>query len=260
MKITIITLFPKMFSGFLEESIIKRAKDTGKVEIEVVDLRIFAKNERGSVDERPYGGGAGMVLRADVIEKALSSVKNKILKQVQDDKIKVVLTSAKGKSYNQAKAKELSQLDHIVIIAGHYEGVDERIMKYIDDEISVGDFIVTGGEIPSALIIDSIVRLIPGVLKKEEATVEESFFEVEIAGLIKACGEDEHLGLLIKNGFTKVKLLEYPHYTRPEVFDGEVVPSVLLSGNHEKIREWRLQEAYKETKNKRPDLLAIKVK
>jgi len=250
MKITIITLFPKMFSGFLEESIIKRAKDTGKVEIEVVDLRIFAKNERGSVDERPYGGGAGMVLRADVIEKAIKLIK----------KQKTILTSAKGKIYNQAKAKELSQLDHIVIIAGHYEGVDERIMKYIDDEISVGDFILTGGEIPSALIVDSIVRLIPGVLKKEEATVEESFFEVEIADLIKACGEDEHLGLLIKNGFTKVKLLEYPHYTRPEVFEGEAVPSVLLSGNHEKIRKWRLQKAYKETKNKRPDLLAIKAK
>ena len=130
----------------------------------------------------------------------------------------------------------------------------------MDEEISVGDFILTGGELPSALIIDSVVRLIPGVLKKEEATVEESFFEVRIEDLIKACGEDKQLGLLIKNGLTKVKLLEYPHYTRPEVLEGEAVPSVLLSGNHEKIREWRLQEAYKETKNKRPDLLAIKVK
>jgi len=249
-----------MFAGFLEESIVKRAKETGKVDIKVVDLRIFAKNEYGSVDERPYGGGAGMVLRADIIEKAILSVKNKIPKQVQKNKIKVVLTSAKGKSYNQAKAKEFSKLGHIIIVAGHYEGVDERIMKYMDEEISVGDFILTGGELPSALIIDSVVRLIPGVLKKEEATVEESFFEVRIEDLIKACGEDKQLGLLIKNGLTKVKLLEYPHYTRPEVLEGEAVPSVLLSGNHEKIREWRLQEAYKETKNKRPDLLAIKVK
>lgn len=246
MKITIITLFPDMLSPFISKSIIKQAQEKNAVKIEIIQLRDFAKDAHGTVDDRPYGGGAGMVMRADIIVEALTSIKNKT---------KVILTSAKGKPYNQAKAQELSQLDHIVIIAGHYEGVDERVMDHIDEEISIGDFVLTGGEIPAAAIVDSIVRLLPGVLKKEEATEEESFFSVPLDALKKAVGKTE----IFNNISTSiVQLLEYPHYTRPETYEGKKVPDVLLSGNHEKIRIWRLQQAYIQTKKKRPDLLAMK--
>ena len=249
MKITIITLFPDMLAPFLSESIIKRAQEKNAVKIEMIQLRDFAKDAHGTVDDRPYGGGAGMVIRADVLSEAISKVQS--LSQ------KTILTSAKGATFNQKKALELSKLDHVIIVAGHYEGVDERIMDHIDEEISIGDFILTGGEIPAAAIADSIVRLLPGVLKKEEATEEESFFSVSLDELKKAVGETE----ILKNISTStVQLLEYPHYTRPEEYEGKKVPDILISGNHEKIRTWRLQQAYAQTKKKRPDLLAMKSK
>lgn len=247
MKITILTLFPKMISSFFEESIIKRAQEKKLVEIEIVDLRIFAKDSYSSVDDRPYGGGAGMVMRVDVLSGALQKIKS--------PESHVVLTSAKGSVFTQKKAEEFSKLNHLVIIAGHYEGLDERALEYIDEEISVGDFVLTGGEIPLSLIADSVVRLIPGVLEKESATQEESFFEVEIAALKKIVGNDKLLDGLEKKGLTKVRLLEYPHYTRPEEFEGKKVPEILLSGDHKKIHDWRLQKAYEETLRKRPDLL-----
>ena len=248
MKITIITLFPQMFEGFLNESIIKRSRDKGLVEIEMVNLRDFAMDEYGTVDDRPYGGGAGMVIRPEPVVNALKFVKKK-------GKSKILLTSAKGPAYNQAKAQKLSKLDHIIIIAGHYEGVDERVMDYIDEEVSIGDFILTGGEIPAAAIIDSVVRLLPGVLKKENATAEESFFEVAVHDIIEACGEDETLGILVKNHIKKVQLLEYAHYTRPLEFKGKKVPTIITKGNHEEIHKWRIKEAYKQTLKTRPDLL-----
>ena len=228
MKITIITLFPKMIAGFFEESIIKRAQDKKLVEIETINLRDFAIDSYGTVDDRPYGGGAGMVLRVEPIYKALEKVKSEKLKVKSS---KVILTSAKGKKFNQAKAIDYSKLNHLVIIAGHYEGVDERILDYVDEEVSLGDFIMTGGEITSAAITDAIVRLIPGVLKKAEAIKNETF---NIDGK---------------------KLLEYPQYTRPEIFDNKKVPSILLSGDHKKIKAWQLKKAYEETIKKRPDLL-----
>ena len=249
MKITIITLFPDMLAPFLSESIIKRAQEKNAVKIEMIQLRDFAKDAHGTVDDRPYGGGVGMVIRADVLSEAISKVQS--LSQ------KTILTSAKGATFNQKKALELSKLDHVIIVAGHYEGVDERIMDHIDEEISIGDFILTGGEIPAAAIADSIVRLLPGVLKKEEATEEESFFSVSLDELKEAVGETE----ILKNISTStVQLLEYPHYTRPEEYEGKKVPDILISGNHEKIRTWRLQQAYAQTKKKRPDLLAMKSK
>lgn len=248
MKITIITLFPAMLRGFFEESIIKRAVDTGHVVIEVVNLRHYATDERGTVDDRPYGGGAGMVLKVDVINRALDELKNK--------DSKVILTSARGKVFNQKKAQELSSLDHIVLIAGHYEGVDERVYDYIDEEISIGDFVLTGGEIAAAAIADSVVRLIPGVLKKEDATANESFFEFDIDELISIIGEHKSLASLKKQGVKKVQLLEYPHYTRPEEYAGAKVPSVLKSGDFKKIYEWKVQRAFEETLKKRPDLLS----
>lgn len=221
-KISIITLFPKMIKGFFEESIVKRAIDKKLVEIEYVNLRDFAVNNYGSVDDRPYGGGAGMLLRVEPIYNAIQKVKSK------KSKVKVILTSAKGKLFDQKKAIKYSKLNHLIIIAGHYEGVDERVLEYIDEEISLGDFVMTGGEIAVAAIVDAVVRLVPHVLKKSEATKLESFSN---------------------------NLLEYPQYTRPESFKGKKVPKVLLSGNHKEIEEWRIKEAYKQTLKKRKDLL-----
>lgn len=227
MKISIFTLFPKMISSFFEESIIKRAIEKKLVKIEIVNLRDFAIDDYGTVDGRPYGGGTGMILRADVIWTALNNLKIKNEKL----KIKKILTSPRGKLFNQQLAINYSKLDHLVIIAGHYEGVDERVINFIDEEISIGDYILTGGEIPAAAIVDSVIRLLPGVLKKEEAIVSESF------------------------SLYGKKLLEYPQYTRPEEFKGLKVPRVLLEGNHKKIEEWRLKKAKEETKKKRPDLV-----
>ncbi len=228
MKISIITLFPKMISGFFEESIIKRAQEKKLVEVEIINLRDFAIDDYGTVDDRPYGGGAGMVIRVDVVHKALQKVKN------VGKNLKVILTSPKGKQFNQKKAQEYSKSDNLIIIAGHYEGVDERVTEFIDEEVSVGDFILTGGELPAAMITDSVVRLIPGVLKKEEATINETF---NIQGK---------------------KLLEYPQYTRPEEFHGLKVPKILTGGNHKEIEKWKSEKAVEETKKKRSDLIDTK--
>jgi len=228
MKITVITLFPKMIESFFKESIIKRAQEKKLVEIEIVNLRDFAIDDYGSVDDKPYGGGAGMILRADVVWAALNKLKIKNSKL----KIKKIITSPKGVTFNQDKALEYSRLDHLIIVAGHYEGVDERVLDYVNEEISMGDFVMTGGEIPAAAITDAVVRLIPGVLKKKGATTQESF------------------------NFNNKKLLEHPQYTRPEVFKGKKVPDVLLSGDHKKIKDWQLKKAYEETLKKRKDLIS----
>ncbi len=228
-KISIITLFPKMIQGFFEESIVKRAVEKKLVEIELINLRDFAINDYGSVDDRPYGGGVGMIMRVDVIYRALSKIFNFQFSIFnKNPKSKVILTSPKGKQFNQKKAVEYSKLNRLIIIAGHYEGVDERVLEYVDEEVSLGDFVMTGGEITAAAITDAVVRLIPKVLKKAEATQLESFSE---------------------------KLLEYPQYTRPENFKGKKVPKVLLSGDHKKIEEWRIKMTYRETLKKRKDLL-----
>jgi tRNA (guanine37-N1)-methyltransferase len=229
MKISIITLFPKMISGFFQESIVKKAQEKKKVEIEIINLRNFAIDDYGTVDDRPYGGGAGMILRIEPLYKALEKIKNQNSKiKITTQNSKVILMSAKGRQFNQKKAIEFTILDYLTIICGHYEGVDERVLDFVDEEVSIGDFVLTGGEIPAAAIVDSIVRLIPGVLKKDEATKIESFSD---------------------------NLLEFPQYTRPEEFMGKKVPNILLSGNHKEIDKWRLQEAIRTTKKKRPDLI-----
>lgn len=251
MKISIITLFPEMVQGFFKESILKRAVEKGDVEIEVINLRDFALDAYGTVDDRPYGGGAGMVLRVDVVSQAVENVK----REERKEKRVILLTSAKGKPYHQKKAQELSKLDHVVIIAGHYEGFDERILEYVDEEVSLGDFVMTGGEIAAAAICDSIVRLLPGVLKKDDATEQESFFELAIDAVIKAVGETDILKTLKQQGIKNIQLLEYPHYTRPAEYESKKVPDVLMEGNHAAIQAWRIREAYRETCEKRPDLL-----
>src|ERR1700722_6590694 len=215
MKITILTLFPEMFTGPFDHSIIKRTKEKGLVEIEFINIRDFGEGQHKTVDDTPYGGGVGMVLKVDVLEKAIQHTKQNFSKQYNNSTIKqsVVLTSASGKLYKQSTAKQFSKLDHLIIICGHYEGVDERITNYIDEEIAIGDFVLTGGELPAMLITDSVVRLVEGAIT-EGATENESFSLSE-------------------------SLLEHPHYTKPRSYDGNDVPEVLLSGNHQKIAEWR---------------------
>lgn len=221
MKISVITLFPQMFSSPFEYSIIKRAVEKKLIELEFVNLRDFGIGKHKLVDDTPYGGGNGMVLKVDVLFDAINSVKNEQYKSE-----KVYLLTAQGKTFNQEFAKELSNLDHLILVCGHYEGFDERIKKYIDGEISVGDFILTGGEIPAMLIIDTVARLVKGVIK-EGSSQNESFSP----------------------------LLEHAQYTKPQKFNGEIVPEVLISGDHQKIAEWKKTESLKITKKLRPDLL-----
>lgn len=246
MKISIITLFPAMISGFFEESIVHRAHEKGAVDIVLINLRDYAVDRYGAVDDRPYGGGAGMVMRVEPIHEALEKLKIKE---------RVIMTSPRGVVYSQKKAVEYSKFDHLVIIAGHYEGVDERVRSYVDEEVSLGDFVMTGGEIAACAIVDSVVRLLPGVLKKDEATVSESFFEVSVEALAQVIDDQEIVKKLQKKGVKKIKLLEYPQYTRPEEFHGKKVPDILLSGNHAEIERWRLRRAFEETLARRPDLL-----
>lgn len=223
MKISILTLFPEMFSGPFDYSIIKRAKDKNIVDINFVNIREFGIGKHKIVDDKPYGGGLGMILRVDVLEKAISATKKIYSKSLGQ---KVVLLGTKGKMFNQTIAERLSNIEHLILICGHYEGVDERVKNFIDEEISIGDFIVTGGEIPAMLITDAVVRLKKGVLK-EGVTKFESFSPI----------------------------LEYPQYTRPKKFKNLAVPSVLTSGNHKEIQKWRKKMSIKNTKELRPDIL-----
>lgn len=263
MRVSIITLFPKMVASFFQESIVNRAVKKKLVEIELINLRDFAIDKRGTVDDRPYGGGTGMILRVDAIHQALTQITNNQLptiKQIstpkpQFPKQKILLTSPKGKRFNQQLAINYSKLDHLVIIAGHYEGVDQRVISFVDEEISLGDFILTGGEIVAAAITDAVVRLIPGVLKKNEATKTETFFSISTDQLINIVGENKLLKQLKNKGVKKLTLLEYPQYTRPENFLGKKVPPILLSGNHQEIKKWRIKKAFETTLKKRKDLL-----
>ena len=204
-KIDIVTLFPEMFVGPFEESIVKRAKEDGLIKINTHNLRDWAEDKHKTVDDRPFGGGPGMLLKVDVIDKAISKLKK--------DNSKVVLLSAKGDRYTQQKADEFSKVDHLILLCGHYEGVDHRVFDLVDEVVSMGDFVLTGGEIASMMLVDSVVRLIPGVLGDDESSKDESY---------KQPGYIEH-----------------PQYTRPEEYKGMKVPGVLLSGNHEEIKKWR---------------------
>lgn len=232
MKITILTLFPEMFSGPFSSSIIKNAQAKGLVELEFINIRDFGIGTHKTVDDTPYGGGTGMIMRVDVIKAAIDAAKNQSGLDLQ--KQKVILMSASGKKYDQRLAESYSTLSHLIIICGHYEGFDDRVRNYIDEEISIGDFVLTGGEIPAMLIIDSVTRLLKGVLK-EGVTDSESFSYKD--------GENENY------------LLEYPAFTRPQTFEESSVPEVLTTGNHKKIDQWRLEQAKNKTEEKRPDLL-----
>lgn len=219
MRIDILTLFKEQFKGFLETSIIKRAIDKKQVEINLIDIRDFVQNKHRQVDDTVYGGGSGMVIMVEPVVLALESVKTK--------DSKVILLTPSGEVYNQEKAISLSKEKHLIIICGHYEGIDERIKHFVDMEISIGDFVLTGGEIPSMVVVDSISRLLDGVITKESLE-SESFND---------------------------NLLDYPVYTKPRNFRGYEVPEVLVSGNHERIKEYRQEERIKRTNERRKDLI-----
>lgn len=221
MKIDIMTLFPQMFSEVLGSSIIGRAVENNIVSIDYTDIRDFSTNKHNKVDDYTYGGGKGMLMQAEPIYDAIMSKKT--------DKSKVIYLSPKGKVYNQQIANRLSEEEHLILLCGHYEGIDERVVdSVVDEEISIGDYVLTGGEIGAMVIVDSVVRLLPGVLSEEDSFKIESHY----------------------NG-----LLEYPQYTRPRVFKDMEVPPVLLSGDHKKIEEWRKKESIKKTFVNRPDLI-----
>ncbi|OGY23635.1 MAG: tRNA (guanosine(37)-N1)-methyltransferase TrmD [Candidatus Woykebacteria bacterium RBG_13_40_7b] len=253
MRIDILTLFPEMFESPLSHSILKRAQEKGKVKINFHNIRNSASDKHGSVDDKPYGGGVGMVLRADVLTKTLESIieqneprlpapeprptsQDKVVAGGRSDggqesvkKPYVIVLAPSGVVFNQQKALELAKKDWVILVCGHYEGIDQRFIDlFCDEEISVGDYILTGGEIPAMVLTDSIVRLIPSVLEKNQAVIDESF----------------------SNG-----LLEYPQYTRPKTFRGKIVPEILLSGNHQEILKWRKEKSKEITTKRRPDLL-----
>lgn len=220
LKIDILTLFPNMFDGVFQESILKRAIDDGKIEINLINFRDFTNDPHNKVDDTPYGGGAGMVLMAQPIFDCVKSIRR--------ENSKVILFTPDGIPYKQKMAYDLCDEEHLILICGHYEGFDERIRSICDMEISIGDYVLTGGEVPAMVLVDSVARLIPGVIN-----------------------ERSHLG----DSFSESYLLDYPTYTKPRVFEGMEVPEVLVSGDHKRIAEYRLEESIKKTKLRRPDLL-----
>ena len=219
MKFDVLTLFPEMFEP-LKQSIIKRASEKKLIDINLVNIRDFSEDKHNKVDDTPYGGGAGMLMKADVVDRAYNSVKS--------ENAKVIYLTPQGKILNQKIVKDLSKQEHLILLCGHYEGIDQRVLdKIVDEEISIGDYVLTGGELPAMVLIDSVSRYVEGVLS-DGSTDEESF----------------------SNG-----LLEYPQYTRPEVFDNVKVPDVLISGHHENIRKWRRERSLENTFKKRPEML-----
>lgn len=219
MKFDVLTLFPEMFES-LKTSIIGKAVEKKLIDINITNIRDFSEDKHKKVDDTPYGGGAGMIMKPDVVYRAYQSVK--------ENKAKVIYLSPQGKTLNQQKVEDLSKESHLILLCGHYEGIDQRVLdKIVDEEISIGDYVLTGGEIPAMVLIDSVSRYVEGVLK-QDSIQEESF----------------------SNG-----LLEYPQYTRPEIFEGEAVPEILLSGHHQNIEKWRKEKSVEITKKKRPDLI-----
>jgi len=248
MKIDIVTLFPELFAPFVEWSMIKKAQKIGALEIETHNLRNWGIDKRGSVDSHPYGGGPGMILRIEPIYKALRALSSKFQtpnsKQIQNSKSqktkqKIILFSAKGKTFDQKTVRRLAKTDHLILICGHYEGIDERVRKYlIDEDISIGNYVLSGGEIPAMVVVDAVSRLLPGVLKKEGAAEIESFSP----GLKKLLQETSNQKPSLRKQAETQDLIEFPQYTRPPVFKGWKVPQILLSGNHQKIAEWRAKK------------------
>lgn len=259
MRFDIITIFPDFFAGPLDYGIVRRARESRLIETHVQDLRAFTHDRHRTVDDRPFGGGAGMVLKPEPLFEAVESLVGENGASVPGTA--VVLLSAAGKLFRQESARRFAKLDRIVLLCGRYEGVDERVAEHLaTDELSIGDFVLSGGELPAAIILDVVTRLIPGALGNEHSAVEESFSEPP-----EVVGTDSHLPDGEPGGApsptlsllaTRRGILDYPHYTRPQSFRGWEVPEVLVGGNHEEIRRWRRQRALAKTLRNRPDLAA----
>jgi tRNA (guanine37-N1)-methyltransferase len=255
MQIEIVTIFPDFFRGPLDYGIVRRAREAGLVKIAVHDLRAFTRDRHRTVDDRPFGGGAGMILKPEPIFECVESLKVAAREGRGAAKQSVVLLSAQGKRFNQKLASELSDLERIILICGRYEGVDERVGMYLADrEISIGDYVLSGGELGAAVIVDTVTRLIPGAVGNEASTRQESF----------VAGPELDENDLAENNFRATQpdstcssggLFDYPHYTRPAEFRGMKVPEVLVNGNHDEIRRWRRRSALEKTVANRPDLL-----
>jgi tRNA (guanine37-N1)-methyltransferase len=245
MKIDILTIFPDFFRGPLDHGIIRRAREAGLATIEVHDLRAFAHDRHKTVDDRPFGGGEGMVLKPEPIFECIEAL-NVAPRENRDAAESVILLSAQGKRFDQSVANELATMERIVLICGRYEGVDERVGQYLADrELSIGDYVLSGGELGAAVIVDCVTRLIPGAVGNQASTQQESFTTFT----------QTHAGDGPSSTCTSGGLLDYPHYTRPADFRGMGVPEVLASGNHEEIRRWRRRTALEKTLRNRPDLL-----
>lgn len=251
MKADIVTIFPDFFRGPLEYGITRRAQEMGLAEIQVHDLREFTRDRHRTVDDRPFGGGEGMVLKPEPLFECLAAMgvaprEDRVAGRARES---VVLLSAQGRRFSQQMAAELALLDRIVFVCGRYEGVDERVTDFLADrELSIGDYILSGGELAAAVIVEAVMRLLPGAVGNEASTRQESFtVDATVDARVKSDGADSTCG---SNG-----LLDYPHYTRPAEFRGMAVPEALMSGNHEEIRRWRRQRALEKTLRNRPDLL-----
>jgi tRNA (guanine37-N1)-methyltransferase len=246
MKFDVLTIFPDFFRGPFDYGIVRRAQQAKIIEVAVHDLRGFTRDRHRTVDDRPFGGGEGMVMKPEPIFECVESLGVCGREERQQRKESVVLLSPQGELFTQAVAQELAQLERAVLICGRYEGVDERVSEYLADrEVSVGDYVLSGGELPAAIVIDAVTRLLPGALGNERSAQQESFSAAEIARNSdvpdSTCGSGG--------------LLDYPHYTRPAEFRGMKVPEELISGNHDEIREWRRRKALEKTQRNRPDLL-----
>jgi tRNA (guanine37-N1)-methyltransferase len=260
MKIDILTIFPDFFRGPLDYGIVRRARETGLVEISIHDLRGFTKDKHRTVDDRPFGGGEGMVLKPEPIFECLESfgdVASREERLSPGVKQSVILLSAQGRRLDQTLAAELSALDRIALICGRYEGVDERISEHLADrEVSIGDYVLSGGELGAAVIVDTVTRLIPGAVGNQNSTRQESFTNTNIATRTESFAEQPVLnGDGPSSTCVSGGLLDYPHYTRPADFRGMAVPEVLMNGNHDEIRSWRRKTALEKTLRNRPDLL-----
>jgi tRNA (guanine37-N1)-methyltransferase len=251
MRFDIISIFPEFFAGPLDYGIVRRAREARLIDAQVHDLRAFTHDRHRTVDDRPFGGGEGMVMKPEPLFDAVESLDVK----VAGEKAAIVLLSAAGKLFRQEAARSFAQMDRVVLICGRYEGVDERVVEHLaTDEISIGDFVLSGGELPAAMILDAVTRLIPGALGNEDSAVNESFS----AGVADAAGAQQAAPLQRISQAQNSNgrgILDYPHYTRPQTFRGWDVPEVLIGGNHEEIRRWRREKAREKTQRNRPDLL-----
>lgn len=248
MQFDIITIFPEFFTGPLDYGIVRRAREAQLIDVRVHDLRNFTHDRHRTVDDRPFGGGEGMVLKPEPLFEAVESLAG--TEAAATPRVAVVLLSASGKLFRQDTARRLAQLDRVILLCGRYEGVDERVAEHLaTDELSIGDFVLSGGELGAALMVDAATRLIPGALGNEDSTVNESF-----SAVTDTSGEAPVFTSQGSRSANHV-LLDFPHYTRPAEFRGWPVPEVLLSGNHEEIRRWRVEKALEKTRRNRPDLI-----